>query len=194
MSLPTAVKIVEVSARDGLQNEKQFLETALKIEFINRLSAAGFQNIEAASFVSPKWVPQMADGAQVMAGITRRADTIYSALTPNLRGFEAALAAGAHEVVIFGAASESFSQKNINCSIAESIDRFAPVAQAALDAGLRLRASISCTLGCPYDGETSIDTVLDVVRRMGRHTLKNGSPYGIRGRYYSSAHHCRPFS
>lgn len=166
MSLPTAVKIVEVSARDGLQNEKQFLETALKIEFINRLSAAGFQNIEAASFVSPKWVPQMADGAQVMAGITRRADTIYSALTPNLRGFEAALAAGAHEVVIFGAASESFSQKNINCSIAESIDRFAPVAQAALDAGLRLRASISCTLGCPYDGETSIDTVLDVVRRM----------------------------
>ena len=152
MSLPTAVKIVEVSARDGLQNEKQFLETALKIEFINRLSAAGFQNIEAASFVSPKWVPQMADGAQVMAGITRRADTIYSALTPNLRGFEAALAAGAHEVVIFGAASESFSQKNINCSIAESIDRFAPVAQAALDAGLRLRASISCTLGCPYDG------------------------------------------
>lgn len=166
MSLPTTVKIVEVAARDGLQNEKHFVDTAIKIELINRLSAAGFQNIEAASFVSPKWVPQMADGTQVMAGIERRPQTIYSALTPNLRGFEAALAAKADEVVIFGAASESFSQKNINCSIAESITRFAPVAQAALDAGVRLRASISCALGCPYDGETAIETVLDVVKRM----------------------------
>ncbi|NLJ63554.1 MAG: hydroxymethylglutaryl-CoA lyase [Alcaligenaceae bacterium] len=166
MSLPTTVKIVEVAARDGLQNEKHFVDTAIKIELINRLSAAGFQNIEAASFVSPKWVPQMADGTQVMAGIERRPQTIYSALTPNLRGFEAALAAKADEVVIFGAASESFSQKNINCSIAESIARFAPVAQAALDAGVRLRASISCALGCPYDGETAIETVLDVVKRM----------------------------
>lgn len=166
MSLPTTVKIVEVAARDGLQNEKNFVDTAIKIELINRLSAAGFQNIEAASFVSPKWVPQMADGTQVMAGIERRPQTIYSALTPNLRGFEAALAAKADEVVIFGAASESFSQKNINCSIAESITRFAPVAQAALDAGVRLRASISCALGCPYDGETAIETVLDVVKRM----------------------------
>ncbi|GAA5084635.1 hydroxymethylglutaryl-CoA lyase [Paenalcaligenes hermetiae] len=166
MSLPTTVKIVEVAARDGLQNEKHFVDTAIKIELINRLSAAGFQNIEAASFVSPKWVPQMADGTEVMAGIERRPQTIYSALTPNLRGFEAALAAKADEVVIFGAASESFSQKNINCSIAESITRFAPVAQAALDAGVRLRASISCALGCPYDGETAIETVLDVVKRM----------------------------
>lgn len=166
MSLPTSVKIVEVAARDGLQNEKHFVDTAIKIELINRLSAAGFQNIEAASFVSPKWVPQMADGTEVMAGIERRPQTIYSALTPNLRGFEAALAAKADEVVIFGAASESFSQKNINCSIAESITRFAPVAQAALDAGVRLRASISCALGCPYDGETAIETVLDVVKRM----------------------------
>lgn len=166
MSLPTTVKIVEVAARDGLQNEKNFVDTAIKIELINRLSAAGFQNIEAASFVSPKWVPQMADGTEVMAGIERRPQTIYSALTPNLRGFEAALAAKADEVVIFGAASESFSQKNINCSIAESITRFAPVAQAALDAGVRLRASISCALGCPYDGETAIETVLDVVKRM----------------------------
>lgn len=166
MSLPTSVKIVEVAARDGLQNEKHFVDTAIKIELINRLSAAGFQNIEAASFVSPKWVPQMADGTEVMAGIERRPQTIYSALTPNLRGFEAALAAKADEVVIFGAASESFSQKNINCSIAESIARFAPVAQAALDAGVRLRASISCALGCPYDGETAIETVLDVVKRM----------------------------
>lgn len=166
MTFPSAVKIVEVAARDGLQNEKQFVDTAIKIELINRLSAAGFQNVEAASFVSPKWVPQMADGTEVMAGIQRRAGTIYSVLTPNLRGFEAALAAKADEVVIFGAASEAFSQKNINCSIAESIDRFVPVAQAALDAGLRLRASISCALGCPYEGETKIDTVLDVVKRM----------------------------
>ncbi|WP_300647338.1 hydroxymethylglutaryl-CoA lyase [Paenalcaligenes sp.] len=166
MSLPTTVKIVEVAARDGLQNEKHFVDTAIKIELINRLSAAGFQNIEAASFVSPKWVPQMADGTEVMAGIERRPQTTYSALTPNLRGFEAALAAKADEVVIFGAASESFSQKNINCSIAESITRFAPVAQAALDAGVRLRASISCAFGCPYDGETAIETVLDVVKRM----------------------------
>lgn len=166
MNLPTAVKLVEVAARDGLQNEKQFVDTAIKIELVNQLTAAGFQNIEAASFVSPKWVPQMADGAEVMAGINRKENTIYSVLTPNMRGFEAALAAGANEVVIFGAASEAFSQKNINCSIAESIDRFASVAQAAIDAGLRVRGSISCSLGCPYQGETSIDTVLDVVKRL----------------------------
>ncbi|MCC2595775.1 hydroxymethylglutaryl-CoA lyase [Pusillimonas sp. MFBS29] len=166
MSLPNKVKIVEVSPRDGLQNEKEFVDTALKIELIDRLSAAGFVNIEAASFVSPKWVPQMADGAEVMAGITRRPGTIYSVLTPNMRGFEAALAAGADEVVIFGAASEAFSQKNINCSIAESIARFEPVAHAAKEAGLRLRASISCALGCPYQGETPIASVVDVAQRM----------------------------
>src|SRR5690606_15623625 len=166
MSLPSKVKIVELSPRDGLQNEKEFVETAQKIELINRLSAAGFANIEAASFVSPKWVPQMADGAQVMAGITRRPGTIYSVLTPNLRGFEAAQAAGADEVVIFGAASEAFSQRNINCSIAESITRFEPVAQAAKTAGLRLRGSISCSLGCPYQGEVPIESVVDVARRM----------------------------
>ncbi|MGB6103422.1 MAG: hydroxymethylglutaryl-CoA lyase [Pusillimonas sp.] len=166
MSLPDKVKIVEVSPRDGLQNEKQFVDTAKKIELVNRLSAAGFANIEAASFVSPRWVPQMADGAAVMAGITRRPGTIYSVLTPNLRGFEAALAAGADEVVIFGAASEAFSQKNINCSIAESIARFEPVAEAAKAAGLRLRGSISCSLGCPYQGETPIESVVDVARRM----------------------------
>lgn len=166
MHLPTAVKIVEVSARDGLQNEKVFVDTAVKIELINQLSAAGLPNIEAASFVSPKWVPQMADGAEVLAGITRRANTIYSALTPNMRGFEDAVAAGVDEVVIFGAASEAFSQKNINCSIAESIDRFALVAREALAAGLRLRGGISCALGCPYEGETKIETVLDVVKRL----------------------------
>ena len=166
MHLPNAVKIVEVSPRDGLQNEKNFVPTATKIELINRLAAAGAPNVESASFVSPKWVPQMADGAQVMQGIQRLDGVMYSALTPNMRGFEAAQAAGADEVVIFGAASEAFSQKNINCSIAESIERFAPVAQAALDAGIKLRASISCALGCPYDGPTAIDTVLDVVKRM----------------------------
>ncbi|PLC49281.1 hydroxymethylglutaryl-CoA lyase [Pollutimonas subterranea] len=166
MSLPTKVKIVEVSPRDGLQNEKEFIATSVKIELINRLSAAGFPNIEAVSFVSPKWVPQMADGTDVMAGIQRRPGTIYSALTPNMRGFDAARAAGIDEVVIFGAASEAFSQKNINCSIAESIARFEPVAEAAKSAGLRLRASISCSLGCPYQGETPIASVVDVAKLM----------------------------
>lgn len=166
MHFPSAVKIVEVAARDGLQNEKQFVDTAIKIELVNRLNAAGFANIEAAAFVSPKWVPQMADGTAVMAGIQRHDGTIYSALTPNFRGFQAALAAGVDEVVIFGAASQSFSQKNINCSIAESIDRFIPVAKAALDAGLRLRGSISCSLGCPYEGEVKTESVLEVVKRM----------------------------
>ena len=165
MALPQHVKIVEVGPRDGLQNEKEFVPTAIKIDLINRLSAAGFRNVEAASFVSPKWVPQMADGADVMAGIERRAGTIYSVLTPNLRGFEGALAARADEIVIFGAASEAFSQKNINCSIAESIDRFAPVAQAAKEHGLRIRGSVSCALGCTYQGEVPVASVVDVVER-----------------------------
>lgn len=165
MTLPKSVKLVEVAARDGLQNEAHFIPTAIKIDLINQLSAAGFVNIEAASFVSPKWIPQMADGTAVMAGIQRHAHTRYSVLTPNMKGFEAALAAHANEIVIFGAASEGFSQKNINCSIAESIERFTPVAKAALDAGLRLRASISCSYGCPYDGPTPIAKVLDVVQR-----------------------------
>ncbi|GAB2902894.1 hydroxymethylglutaryl-CoA lyase [Paralcaligenes ginsengisoli] len=165
MSLPDRIKIVEVSPRDGLQNEKEFISTQIKIELIDRLSAAGFQNVESASFVSPKWVPQMADGADVMLGIQRQPGTIYSVLTPNMRGFEGALAAQSDEVVIFGSASEAFSQKNINCSIAESIARFEPVAAAAKAAGLRLRGSISCSLGCPYQGETPIESVVDVARR-----------------------------
>ncbi|MCP3710255.1 hydroxymethylglutaryl-CoA lyase [Paraburkholderia sp. CNPSo 3274] len=165
MALPTAVKIVEVGPRDGLQNEKEFVPTATKIDLINRLSAAGFPNIEAASFVSPKWVPQMADGAEVMAGIERRSGAIYSVLTPNLRGLEGALAARADEIVIFGAASEAFSQKNINCSIAESIERFVPVALAAKERGVRIRGSVSCALGCPYQGEVPIASVVDVVER-----------------------------
>jgi len=166
MSLPRAVKIVEVGPRDGLQNEKEFVPTAVKIDLIDRLSEAGFANIESASFVSPKWVPQMADGAEVMAGIARRIGTLYSALTPNLRGLEGALAARADEVVIFGAASEAFSQRNINCSIAESISRFEPVARAAKNNGLRLRGSISCALGCPYQGAVPVPAVVDVVQRM----------------------------
>ncbi len=166
MSLPKKVKIVEVGPRDGLQNEKGDVPADVKIELVNRLTEAGFPNIEAASFVSPKWVPQMATSKEVMAGITRKPGVIYSALTPNMQGFEAALAAGANEVVIFGAASEAFSQKNINCSIAESIERFVPVAKTAKDAGLRLRASVSTAFGCPYQGEVPLDSVAYVVGRM----------------------------
>jgi hydroxymethylglutaryl-CoA lyase len=166
MNLPKQVKIVEVGPRDGLQNEKENVSAAVKIELVDRLSRAGFANIEAASFVSPKWVPQMATSLEVMAGITRRPGAIYSALTPNMQGFEAALAAKADEVVIFGSASEAFSQKNINCSIAESIARFEAVARAAKEHGLRLRGSISCSFGCPYQGEVPLDAVADVVTRM----------------------------
>lgn len=166
MTLPSKVKIVEVGPRDGLQNEKETIPADVKIELVNRLTDAGFPNIEAASFVSPKWVPQMATSAEVMEKIRRKTGVIYSALTPNMKGFEAALAARADEVVIFGAASEAFSQKNINCSIAESIERFREVAQAAKQNNIRLRGSISCTMGCPYQGEVSLDAVADVVRRM----------------------------
>jgi hydroxymethylglutaryl-CoA lyase len=165
-ALPKKVKIVEVGPRDGLQNEKESVPAEVKIELVNRLTSAGFANIEAASFVSPKWVPQMATSKEVMAAIERRAGVIYSALTPNMQGFEAALAAKADEVVIFGSASEAFSQKNINCSIAESIARFEGVAKAAKDHGLRLRGSISCSFGCPYQGEVPLDAVADVVGRM----------------------------
>jgi hydroxymethylglutaryl-CoA lyase len=163
--MPAKVKIVEVSPRDGLQNEKLFIPTDVKVELVNRLADAGFPNVEATSFVSPKWTPQMADAAEVMARIRRRPGTIYSVLTPNMKGFEAALAAGADEVVIFGAASEAFSQRNINCSIAESLDRFEPVARAARANGLRLRGALSCALGCPYQGEVPISSVVDVAKR-----------------------------
>lgn len=166
LSVPGKVKVVEVGPRDGLQNEATHVPTAIKVALVDRLSAAGFTNVEAASFVSPKWVPQMADGTEVMGAIQRRSGTLYSALTPNMKGFEAAFAAGAGEAVIFGAASEAFSQRNINCSVAESIERFVPVAAAAKASGMRLRASISCALGCPYEGEIPIEKVVDVVRRM----------------------------
>lgn len=166
MDYPKKVTIVEVGPRDGLQNEKEFVPTASKIELVNRLVDAGAPKIEAASFVSPKWVPQMADAAEVMQGIERKDGVVYTALTPNVRGLEGALENGAGEVVIFGAASEAFSQKNINCSIAESIERFVDVARLAKEAGVLLRASISTSFGCPYQGEVPIESVLDVVKRM----------------------------
>ena len=163
--LPARVAIVEVGARDGLQNESAPITTDLRIELCDRLSDAGFPNVEAGSFVSPKWVPQMADTAELMARIRRRPGVTYSVLTPNLKGFECALAARADEVVIFGAASEAFSQRNINCSIAESIARFEPVARAAKDHRIRLRASVSVALGCPYQGEVTPAAVAEVVQR-----------------------------
>ena len=159
MSLPTRVKLVEVGPRDGLQNEKQPVPAAVKIELVHLLQNAGLQEIEVTSFVSPKWVPQMADNTQVMAGIDRKAGVRYSVLTPNLQGFEAALATQPDEIVVFGAASEAFSQKNINCSIAESIERFAPVVAAARAAGIYVRGAMSCTVGCPYEGEIAPERV-----------------------------------
>jgi len=165
-NLPKKVKIVEVGPRDGLQNESIFVDNDIKIDLINQLSAAGFSNIEAAAFVSPKWVPQMAGSDIVMGGIKRKPGTIYSVLVPNMQGLEKAIEAKADEIVIFGAASEAFSQKNINCSIEESIARFLPVAKLAKDVGIRVRGSISCTLGCPYEGDINPSKVEEVVRRM----------------------------
>ncbi|MBK7742890.1 MAG: hydroxymethylglutaryl-CoA lyase [Betaproteobacteria bacterium] len=163
-SLPRQVRLVEVGPRDGLQNEKATVPTDVKVAFIDRLAAAGLRAIEATSFVSPKWVPQMADAADVMARIARRPGVVYSVLVPNMKGFEGALAAKADEVVVFGAASEAFSQRNINCGIAESIERFRPVAAAALAAGMRVRGAISCALGCPYQGEVTPEAVGRVAR------------------------------
>jgi hydroxymethylglutaryl-CoA lyase len=159
MSLPSRVQIIDVGPRDGLQNEKQPVPAEIKIELVHRLQAAGLTEIEVTSFVSPKWVPQMADNAQVMAGIARQAGVRYSVLTPNLQGFEAALQSKPDEVVVFGAASEAFSHKNINCSIAESMARFAPVVQAALAAGIAVRGAMSCTVGCPYEGDVAPERV-----------------------------------
>jgi len=158
--------MVEVGPRDGLQNEAACVPANVKATLIERLAEAGCPNVESAAFVSPKWVPQMADSAEVMALIQRRPGTIYSALVPNLKGLEQAIAARIDEVVVFGAASEPFSLKNINCSIAESIERFRPVAAGARDAGLKLRGSISCALGCPYQGEVPVPDVVDVVKRL----------------------------
>jgi hydroxymethylglutaryl-CoA lyase len=165
-SLPRRVRIVDVGPRDGLQNEKALVPTDVKVALIERLAEAGVPAVEATSFVSPKWVPQMADAADVMARVRRRPGVSYAVLVPNLKGFEGALAARADEVVVFGAASEAFSQRNINCSIAESIERFAPVVRAARDAGMRVRGAISCCLGCPYQGEVAPEAVGYVARLM----------------------------
>ena len=159
LNLPRRVKLVDVGPRDGLQNEKQPVPAAIKIELVHRLQAAGLKEIEVTSFVSPKWVPQMADNAQVMSGIARGEGVRYSVLTPNMKGFESALLSKPDEVVVFGAASEAFSQKNINCSIAESIERFAPVVKAARDAGIAVRGAMSCTVGCPYEGDVAPERV-----------------------------------
>jgi len=163
MKLPTQVKLVDVGPRDGLQNEKQAVPAEVKIGLVHRLQEAGLKEIEVTSFVSPKWVPQMADNAQVMHGLRRKPGVRYSVLTPNMKGFEAAIAAPREEwpdeIVVFGAASEAFSQKNINCSIAESIERFRPVAEAAREKGIHVRGAMSCTVGCPYEGEIAPERV-----------------------------------
>jgi hydroxymethylglutaryl-CoA lyase len=166
MALASKVKLVEVGPRDGLQNEKEPVPAAIKVELVQRLQDAGLKEIEVTSFVSPKWVPQMADNAEVMAGIVRRADVRYSVLTPNLQGFQAALLSKPDEIVVFGAASEAFSQKNINCSIAESIERFRPVVQAAVAQGIAVRGAISCAVGCPYEGDIAPARVELVARLM----------------------------
>ena len=189
MEFVKEVTIVEVGPRDGLQNESQPVPAHAKIEMVHRLQAAGLRRIETTSFVSAKWIPQLADAAEVMAGIQRQGGVRYSVLTPNMKGFEAALAARADEVVVFGAASEAFSQKNINCGVSQSIERFAPVVAAARAAGLRVRGAISCALDCPYEGPVAPERVEQVVRLMKdigvQHvgvadTLGTGTPIRVR--------------
>ena len=175
------VRIYEVGPRDGLQNETARVPTARKIALIDLLSRAGFRKIETTSFVSPKWVPQLADAAEVMAGITRAPGVDYAVLTPNLKGLDRAIAAAADEVAVFGSASEGFSQKNINCSIAESLERFEQVVAAAGQAGLKVRGYVSCVAGCPYDGRVSPNAVRDVAARlfaMGCYEISLGDTIG----------------
>jgi hydroxymethylglutaryl-CoA lyase len=179
--LPRRVRIVDVAPRDGLQNEKAVVPTGVKVGLIDRLTDAGLPAIEATSFVSPKWVPQMADNAQVMAAIRRKPGVLYPVLTPNIKGFEAALAAGADEVAVFVAASETFSQKNINCSISESLERARPVAAAAKTHGVRVRGYISCVLDCPYEGEIAPSAVREVaaaLQAMGCYEISLGDTIG----------------
>lgn len=180
-SYPDKVSLVEVGPRDGLQNEKTQVSTAHKIALVNLLAEAGLTRIETGSFVSPKWVPQMADSADVFAGMTRKSGAVYSALTPNMKGFENAVAAGADEVAVFGAASESFSQKNINCSIDESLARFTPIMEAAKAQNLKVRGYVSCVLGCPYEGEIAPQAVAEVTRTlldMGCYEVSLGDTIG----------------
>ncbi|HYJ18425.1 MAG TPA: hydroxymethylglutaryl-CoA lyase [Burkholderiales bacterium] len=166
MKYPKRVKLVEMGPRDGLQNEPGSVSTDVKVELVDRLSDAGFASIEAGSFVSPKWVPQMADTAEVMARIRRKPGVSYPVLVPNMKGLEGALAAKAGEVAIFAAATEAFSRRNTNCSIAESFDRFEPVCKAALDNGLLVRGYVSVVLGCPYEGDVKPEEVADVSKRL----------------------------
>jgi hydroxymethylglutaryl-CoA lyase len=182
MKLPRDVKIVDVGPRDGLQNERQALATDIKVELVDRLTDTGLRAIEAAAFVSPKWVPQMADGAEVMKRIRRKAGVSYPVLVPNMKGLEAAVAAGGTEVAVFGAASESFSRKNINSTIAESLERFAPVVAAARDRRIAVRGYISCVLGCPYEGEVAPRAVGEVAQAlfaMGCYEISLGDTIGV---------------
>ena len=182
MMLPDRVRIVEVGPRDGLQNEQTSISTADKVALVDGLSDAGVGTIEVGSFVSPKWVPQMADSAAVFAAIQRKPQVIYAALTPNVQGFEAAIAAGASEVAVFAAASETFSQKNINCSVADSLKRFEPLMDLAAAQGIRVRGYVSCVLGCPYEGAIAPAQVRDVSRalwEMGCYEISLGDTIGV---------------
>ena len=182
MSLPARVRIVEVGPRDGLQNEKGEVPTAVKLELIERLADAGLMAIEATAFVSPKWIPQMADHTEVLERIRRKPGVAYPVLTPNLKGFESAKAAGATEVAVFGAASETFSKKNINCSIAESLERFRPVVEHALKDKIKVRGYISCVIGCPYEGDIAPQKVAEVAGAlydMGCYEVSLGDTIGV---------------
>jgi len=182
MALPKSVEIVEVGPRDGLQNEPASLPAAVKVALIERLAEAGCRVVEAGAFVSPKWVPQMADTAEVLAALRRRPGVRYPVLVPNLKGLERALAAGVEEIAVFGAASETFTQRNINCSIAESLERFAPVCREALAAGLRVRGYVSCVLGCPYEGAVPVEKVAEVaaaLEALGCGEISLGDTIGV---------------
>jgi len=198
MNIPSKVHLIDVGPRDGLQNEKQPVPAAVKIELVHRLQAAGLKEIEVTSYVSPKWVPQMADNHEVMSGITRHAGVRYSVLTPNLKGFEAALLDRPDEIVVFGAASEAFSQKNINCSIAESIERFAPVVDAAKASGIAVRGAMSCTVGCPYEGEIPperVDYLAGLMKGIGvervdvADTIGVGTPHKVQAAIEATLKH-----
>ncbi|MCH4561836.1 hydroxymethylglutaryl-CoA lyase [Halomonas sp. EGI 63088] len=181
MTFPKSVRLVEVGPRDGLQNEPEPIATATKLELIDRLAAAGVRYIEATSFVSPRWVPQMADHCEVMQNLSRRDGVTYAALAPNLRGLQAALTCGVEEIALFAAASETFSQKNINCSVAESLERFTPVLKRAQSAGVRVRGYVSCVLGCPYEGEIAPAKVAEVSKAlhdMGCYEVSLGDTIG----------------
>ncbi|HSH43772.1 MAG TPA: hydroxymethylglutaryl-CoA lyase [Arenicellales bacterium] len=182
LTLPESVRMFEVGPRDGLQNEPLTIPTETKIELIDLLSDTGLRTIEVGSFVSPKWVPQMSDTEAVLAGIHRKPGIVYPVLTPNMKGFEAAVKAGAREVAVFGAASEGFSKKNINCSIAESLERFAPVCEAAAGHDIRVRGYVSCVVGCPYEGEVDprrVAEVSDALFHMGCYEISLGDTIGV---------------